>query len=92
VIVTAKSGNTVNMRATPSKTGLLICPVPVGSKVTVISKVNDEWSRIQYNKQVGFMMSQFLTNEPTAITKADLQNIYNSLSETLKLIDEVLKK
>ena len=80
------------MRATPSRTGLLICTVPIGTKVTVVNKVDDDWSKIQYNNQVGFMMSQFLTNEAAPVTKTDLQKIYNSLSETLKLIDEVLKK
>lgn len=80
------------MRETPSKTGLLICTVPIGTEVTVVSKVDDDWSKIQYNNQVGYMMSQFLTNETTYVTKAELQKIYNSLSETLKIINEVLNK
>lgn len=80
------------MRETPFKTGKLICTVPIGAKVTVLSQVDDDWSKIQYNNQVGYMMSQFLTNETTYVTKEELQKIYASLSETLKIINEVLNK
>lgn len=36
------------------------------------------------------MMNKFL-KEPGTISKSDLQRIYDSLKETLKLIDNILK-
>lgn len=57
-IVTAQSGNTVNMRDKASRSGAIITRVPVGAEVDVVSN-DGEWARIRYPVE-GYMMSEYL--------------------------------
>ena len=89
MIVTAASGKTVNMRATPSTLSTVIGQIGVGTEVTVLEKA-DEWCKIETSKGTGYMMTKYLKEQGT-ITKADLQKIYDSLSDALKTIEKILK-
>jgi hypothetical protein len=50
--------------------------------------LGDEWTQINYKDQYGYVMTKFLAN---SITKAEIQRIYDSLQQTLKVIEGVLK-
>lgn len=58
-IVVAESGGTVNLRVGPSLKKRLICRVPLGTQVVVITPA-EEWCYIEYNKFRGYMMAKFL--------------------------------
>lgn len=57
--VTAVSGNSVNMRQTPSSTAKVLTQVAIGQIVDVISAA-DDWSKITWNGKAGYMMSKYL--------------------------------
>lgn len=84
------NGGPLNLRASTSTSSELRGTIPNGTKLEV-EKINDTWSKTSYNNKEGYVMSKYLTSINDSISKSDLQRIYNSLSETLKLIDEVLK-
>jgi len=58
-IVVAESGGTVNMRVNPGLKERLICRVPLGSEVLVLSPA-EEWCYIEWNHFRGYMMAKFL--------------------------------
>lgn len=58
-LVIAERGNTVNMREQPSKAARVLAQVPVGETVDMLMD-GDEWSKIIFNGQGGYMMSNFL--------------------------------
>jgi len=58
-VVVAPSGKTVNMRRTPSKHGLLVMRVPLGTIVNIILP-GEEWAKINYGNKTGYMMAEFL--------------------------------
>lgn len=58
--VTASSGNSVNMRQSPSSSAKVISQVALDQIVDVISVEND-WSEIIWNGKSGYMMSKYLT-------------------------------
>lgn len=89
--VTAKSGSNVNMRKTPSKTGLLVDRVPVGATVAVNSN-NDEWAQIVYNAQTGYMMSEFLAlgDEGADAGTGDVSRAEEIRAEIMRLVDELV--
>lgn len=60
-IVVARTGSTVNMRKDHSKNSTVITAVKIGEKVGVLGEYDKDWSRIQYEGQRGYMMSQFLS-------------------------------
>ena len=77
------------MRAEPSKTGKILAQIP--NKTSLEAEyVDNTWSKVTYNGQVGYIMTEFLSNGKS-ITKSDLQQIYDSLKDTLKTIEKILK-
>lgn len=58
-LVVADQGSTVNLRAQPSMTAAVLVQVPIGSEVDLYDE-GDEWSKISYNGQNGYMMTKFL--------------------------------
>lgn len=58
-IVTAENGKAVKMRAKPSSSCRLYWEVPVGAEV-IVDSVGDDWSLINYQNKVGYMMTKFL--------------------------------
>ena len=87
--VTAARGKTVNLRQSASSSSAVLGTVPVGAQVELIEKTSATWYHIKYNALEGYMMAKFLTS--AEVSKEDLKKIYNSLSDTLKLIEQVLK-
>ncbi len=59
-VVVAPSGSTVNLRKQPTKSSVVLVRVPIGQTVEIISKTNDEWWQVSYQKILGYMMSEFL--------------------------------
>ena len=92
LIVSANSGSTVNLRKEPSTSSTILQPVPIGKEVELIEKTNDTWYKVKYKNIEGYMMTKFLkVSTSQIITKDDLRKIYDSLSETLKLLETILK-
>lgn len=89
VTVNTANKGTVNLRAEPSKTGKILAQIPNKTPLEA-EYVDSTWSKITYNGQVGYVMTEFLSNGKS-ITKSDLQQIYNSLKDTLKTIEKILK-
>lgn len=91
VYVNTLNNGTLNLRQEASQSTPILAQIPNGTQLEV-EQVNNEWGKTTYKEKVGYVMLRFLTNKSDNINKDDLKRIYNSLSETLKLIDEVLKK
>lgn len=92
LIVTADTGSTVNLRSSPSKSASILTSIKVRQEVELVEKISDDWCKIKYNKYEGYMMSKFLKNpNQSKISQDDLRVIYNSLKDTLILIEKILK-
>ena len=89
--VTAKSGSNVNMRKTPSKTGILVERVPVGATVTVNSN-NGEWAQIVYGGKTGYMMSEFLSPGGVSVDAGtgDVSRADEIRAQIMALVDELV--
>lgn len=86
-VKTANKG-TLNLRVKPN--GTILAQIPYGTKLEAESE--GEWSKVTYNNKVGYVKSEFLsTSKEKTITKNDLQQVYDSLSQTLKTIEKILK-
>lgn len=65
-LVTAPTGQTVNLRSAPSKSATVLMRVPITQTVAVLEETNADWWRVRYEKPVpsnqvtGYMMSEFL--------------------------------
>lgn len=59
--VNAPSGKTVRLRREPSLNANVLAAVPLGARVGVMGWYDDDWSRVQYNGQRGYMMTKYLT-------------------------------
>lgn len=79
----------LNMRAAPSSTAKVLVQIPNGTKLEV-GNTTETWSEVVYNGIKGYVMNKFL-GEMSTITKADLKCVYDSLKETLALIEKVLQ-
>ena len=91
LIVTATSGKTVNMRTQPTTTSSVIQAIPIATEVELIEKTSNQWYKIEYSGIQGYMMSKYLKQKQSTISQEDLRKVYNSLSETLTLIEKILK-
>ena len=89
VTVNTANKGAVNLRAEPSKTSKILAQIPNRTSLEA-EYVDSTWSKITYNGQVGYVMTEFLSNGKS-ITKSDLQQVYNSLKDTLKTIEKILK-
>lgn len=85
---TANKG-TLNLRATPESTSKILAQIPYHTTLEV-EYVDNTWSKTIYNNQTGYVKTEFLANGK-AITRSDLQQIYNSLKQTLATIENILK-
>lgn len=86
--VVAKSGNTVNFRATMN--GEILAAIPIGTIVDVINQPTQIWSEIKFNNQTGYMMTKFLQKIETSDDKIKLQEIKAKLEEAIALINKLL--
>ena len=81
----------LNLRASTSTSSQLLASIPYGTALEV-KTINTDWSETTYNGKIGFIMSKYLSYDgDSTITKADIQKIYNSLKETLSLMESILK-
>jgi len=90
LIVKANSGKTVNLRRQPSKSAEVIKAINVGNEVTLIERTSSDWYKVSYGAYEGYMMAQFL-QASSKISQEDLREVYNSLKDTLVLIEKILK-
>lgn len=86
---TANKG-TLNLRANPSSSALVLVKIPYGIALEV-ETVNEDWSKTTYNEKTGYVMNQFLSSSTNSVNKSDLQRVYDSLKSTLQTIENVLK-
>lgn len=89
VYVNTANKGTLNMRAEPSKTGKVLAAIPYHTSLEA-EYVDNTWSKVTYNGKTGYVMTEFLSNGK-AVTRSDLEQIYNSLKSTLATIEKILK-
>jgi len=89
VYVNTANKGTLNMRAQPTPTGKILAQIPYKTSLEV-EYVDSTWSKTTYNGQIGYVKTEYLSNGKS-ITKSDLQQIYNSLKNTLETIEKILK-
>ena len=89
LIVTASRGKTVNLRQNPSTNAKILQAIPLTTEVDLLEKTTSEWYKIKYKGVEGYMKAEFLKQK--GISQSDLRQVYNSLSETLTLIEKILK-
>lgn len=85
---TANKG-TLNLRATPDSKSTVLAQIPYHTTLE-IEYVDSNWSKTTYKDQIGYVKTEFLSTGK-AITRSDLQQIYNSLKQTLATIENILK-
>lgn len=94
-ITTATNSYPINMRQQPTINSTLIGKIPLDTIVNVIEIVNDEWVKVEYNGNYGYIMSKFLKTiqepEKDDSTKQELLTIKEKLEEVLSLIDKMLQ-
>lgn len=66
--VTANSGNTVRMRADATTESAVLKNIRLGQSVDIVEEVNDDWRKIVYNGQTGFMMKKFLNPQSAPVS------------------------
>lgn len=65
-IVTAKTGKTVRMRASPNLKAVAVANIPIGAAVEVVQKDTDWWN-IRYGQRDGWMLAEYLGGERDTI-------------------------
>ena len=88
--VNTPNKGTLNMRAAPSSSSMVLAQIPYGTALEA-EFTSDDWSKVTYNGKTGYVMNKFLGESSTQVTKDELQRIYNSLKSTLQTIENVLK-
>jgi uncharacterized protein YgiM (DUF1202 family) len=66
--VTATTGNTVRMRTEATTDSPVLKNIKLGQVVDVVEEVNDDWRKIVFNGQTGFMMKKFLAPIQAPVT------------------------
>lgn len=84
MIVTAESGQYVNMRESTSVNSRLIVRVPVGSEVTVIKTDKNGWTGVKYKRYEGYMMTKFLKPKEDDVTPVDPDDNGNDDDDSYK--------
>ncbi len=88
--VTTDNHGTLNLLAQPNKSSAILAAIPYKTQPEA-ETINDEWSKVTYKNQSGYVMSKFLFTASSHKHHDDLQKIYDSLKSTLSLIESVLK-
>ena len=83
------------MREKPSTSAAILAKIPYGTEFET-EKEEDGWYQITFGRQTGYAVKKYLEVKPgnkdeKIISPEALQSIYDSLKETLKLIEGVLK-
>lgn len=90
VYVKTQNGGPLNMRREASTSSAVLATIKNGTKLEV-ERINDTWSKTTFSDKVGYVMNKFLSENTNVDDKESLQKIYNSLKETLALIEQALK-
>lgn len=61
------NSSSVNFRKTPNTNGEVISKLTINKEVVVLQETNG-WTKIKANDQIGYISSEFLSNEKTAVT------------------------
>jgi len=89
VFVNTANKGTVNLREEPRRAARILAQIPYKTSLEA-EYVDSEWSKVTYNGKTGYVLTEFLSSGKS-ITKSDLQQIYNSLKDTLTIIEKILK-
>lgn len=89
VYVNTADKGTLNMRERPEKAGKILERIPYKTQLEA-EYIDSTWSKVGYNGKIGYVMTEFLSSGK-AITKSDLEQIYNSLKDTLTVIEKILQ-
>ena len=65
VIYIVNVNESVTLRKTPDQNGEQITTIPLGTQVEFVKKENDDFSKIKYGGQEGFVMTKYLTEDQT---------------------------
>lgn len=75
VIYIVNVNESVTLRKTPDQNGEQITTIPLGTQVEFVKKENDDFSKIKYGGQEGFVMTKYLTEDANiAIQQAGNKN------------------
>lgn len=86
-VVTAPSGQTVNMRSEPG--GSILERVPVNTTVDVLAEAGAGWAKIVYDMQTGYMQTAFLRRKDEdgdvtiTLDRSAAAALYNALTGVL---------
>ncbi len=89
--VCANSGRTVNMRARPDFKGMVIARVPIGDDIWVTGCENDDWAKVEWGGEDGYMMRKYLT-APADRDDTDSGEIVEVPRQTLDTWADVLEE
>ena len=77
----------LNMREKPEKVSKILARIPDQTAIEA-EKENEIWSKVIYNGQVGYVMTEFLSNS----NNNELQQLYEYLKKALALVEKMLKE
>jgi len=101
--ITLRGGNentTINLRAGPDTSRVIIADIPQGSKAQLLSVVNERWCKIKFGTKSGYVMSKFVHRqnhgdqdpvpaEPVTgnvqVPRTDLEKVYDTIGDWLGL-------
>ena len=97
-IIYSSNGNSINMRAQPSFSGEILYTLSPNTPILVVKKLNEWWSKVQYNQTSGFIMNKFLIKKDfdlnllTLNKKQKLIEAKNKIQEALEAIQLILNQ
>ena len=90
VYVKTQNGGPLNLRHDASTSSAVLAQIKNGTQLEV-ERIDDTWSKTTFLEKTGYVMNKFLKEKTENQDKENLQKIYNSLKETLALIEQALK-
>lgn len=91
MIVQAENGKPVRLRNGPSTNNSVVCEIPVGEKVTVLTD-KDGWAFVRHGDKQGYMMDKFLReplpNDDGGVLYQHVKAIRALISEAKQKLDE----
>lgn len=73
----------VNFRNSPNQTGEIISVIPKNTEITIIENI-DDWSKISYNGQEGYISSKFIKTTSNKDLNKNIQSKNNSTNQNVK--------
>ena len=81
----ATQGGALNLRSAPSKGDNVICEIPFGEELPVISNSNKDWTQVVYDGHTGYVSSGYLAYSYNAPVKDEGENDTPVLTEDASL-------